>query len=246
MLRTDVLRTKVDIGTPIDADFIENIAIDVEIIANEWGSVWQEDYAKNYSADGDEDSSFQEALNFATETHFYMWRRDIHESIRLKIPEYIESRLNEAGLYGTPTDIDTTRCGYHIELEPKKITHQNKDTLEQCLYDAAHDINWTEAESLQLFFQTTNPCCWDDKSPKERYGKEWIENTQTRLITMIYDIDYDLYKKCCDNSIKGSTLSICDAYIIETDYDGNETYHPCPPIDTSTQYTSIDELKLKR
>jgi len=54
------------------------------------------------------------------------------------------------------------------------------------LLDAAFSVAWLKSESLQLFFQTENPCCWDGKPPKERYGANWVEDTETRLILMIH------------------------------------------------------------
>ena len=222
------------IGTVINEKYIEDAVLPVEILASEDGWIHSPHYPNHFTADGDNEDSFKDAIAHATDPHFHIFERDIRHHIDDKTEHLIRYRLTEEELYGVP-DIDTTQCGHHIAFEPVIINNENKEIVEQCLRDAANDINWLVSESLQIFLQTTNPCCWDNQPPRKRYGKEWISDTESRLICMVRDIPDDIYMRCTLTGVTQSTITECGGYLLETNQN-KETYHQLPALNYHNYY----------
>ena len=160
----------------------------------DWGfSQWHCEY---YSADGDEDDSFWEAMQYATNSHHAIWERDHeHEDIISQVTKWTTARLEDEGFWKQWKGANPLTCQYGELFSPVKVTETNFDAIQQCLRDAAHDVTWSISESKQLFFQTLNPCCWDGKPPQQRYGSDWIEDTETRLICMVRDVNSDVLER---------------------------------------------------
>ena len=181
-------------GTLIDEKFIENIS--ESVLAEAYStSIHGNFYPKHYSADMDENNSFQEAIEHATSTHFHIWERDHeYEEVTSKVKDCITHYLEEYELNGIKHE-KITKSGSIIEIKPKRITIENEEKVHQAMINAAGEITWLQSESLQLFFQTTNPCCWNGETPQERYGKMWIPHTESRLICMLKNIKYRVRKR---------------------------------------------------
>lgn len=194
---------EIQVGTIINEEFIEKMCVDVEV---EGYQEFQhtEHSAKHFSADGDENGTFWEAMQFATKDHYYLWKRDReYKDVTSKIGECIQHKLKEAGFMNRHENADPLVCGWGELFTPLRITEGHVKAVERCLYDAAFDVAWLQSESLQLFFQTENPCCWDGKPPKQRYGKDWIKDTETRLFLMHTDnLDSEVYDRLTRDNYK--------------------------------------------
>lgn len=212
----------IKIGQVINDEFIEKIRQKVEIIGYEEHMI-SKHFCKNYSADGDETGDFYESLRHITDTHSHVWQRDReYKDVTRHIESAIEYRLKEENFYGIPKNVDATQCGHHLHYEPTIVSESNQEAIEQCLRDSANDITWMISESWQVFLQTVNPCCWDNKPPQERYGEDWIEDPETRVILieqqhLQYPISEDVIARCIE---KGHTLQRSHGYITEYDTEG--------------------------
>lgn len=173
----------IHVGQIINDELIEKLA---------WGKVLEEGWddwnphhqntVRHYTADGDPNNDFYESLKYCDNWHFHHWEaRYEDKDVTGNIERWIKFRLNDDGFYGPPADLDTTFCHAFTAFEPTVASELNIKDIKQCLRDAASDITWAISESFQIFLQTTNPCCWDDKSPQDRYGKGWIDDPQTRV-----------------------------------------------------------------
>ena len=216
----------IQIGMIINESFSESLTVDVEIEAYQEFQHTQH-CAEHFSADGDEEGTFWEALQYATKTHYEIWERDHEYKDVLKHTEKcIHDRLEEGGFINAWKHGDPLTCEYGELFEPVKITEGILEDVQQCIHDAAFDIAWMKSESLQVYFQTKNPCCWDGRSPQERYGIDWIEDTETRLICMVHNINSDVLERVHE---KGHTLTretsrYGHGRIIEYDTEGSEVW----------------------
>lgn len=179
---------EVQVGMVINEKLIESFKQQVEI--DGYQEFQHTEYsAKHFSADGDENGDFWEAMQFATRDHYHIWERDReYKDVTSKIEDCIRHRLKEGGLIDRwkQEDVDPLTCNYYELFTPAVVDMSNLSAVRRCMWDAAYDVAWMKSESLQLFFQTTNPCCWDGKPPRERYGKDWIKDTETRLYLMVH------------------------------------------------------------
>ena len=226
----------IEIGQVINEKFVDNIEQEVlEHGYTDTGSWCDKYFCEHYSADGDEEESFYNSMQAITDWHSHVWKRDWeYEHVQSQVKSFIKSRLEDEGFWKFPykfggkiihpkLDVDTTQCGFHFEIEPTIISSLNKDDVQQCLWDAAHDIGWAISESWQLFLQTTNPCCWDGKPPRERYGKGWIRDDQTRVLYMQHkdQISERMFNRLL---YRRHTLSYSSGWLTEYDRNGDE-YH---------------------
>lgn len=186
-----------------------------------WG--FSQYHCEHFSGDSDEDGSFWEAMQYAEKVHHAIWERDHeYEDIISHVTKWTMARLAENGYWQRWKGADPLTCEYGELFTPLKVTETNYKGIARCLRDTAYDVTWALSESKQLFFQTTNPCCWDGKSPQERYGSDWIADTQTRLICMVRDVNADVLERVHE---KGHTLtSDRKGYITEYDTEGNEVW----------------------
>lgn len=175
----------IQVGMIIDDSFVENLVVDVQIEGyQEFGHT--EFCAKHFSADGDAEGTFWEAMQYATKTHYELWERNHeYEDVLKRTEDCIRDRLEEAGFINAWKGKNSLTCEYGELFQPVRITEGNLENVRQCVSTVAFDIAWMKSESLQLYFQTLNPCCWDNKKPKERYGRDWIKDTETRLYLMV-------------------------------------------------------------
>ena len=231
----------INIGDVLNDEFIETLIEPVQIQGYEDTGSWDSEFfCKHYSCNGDKNGDFYEAMQNITDWHRWEWESEWEFSrIYQNIEGCIKRRLEGEGFYHgsyefyslrdgkksvhhTKLDIDTTKCGHHLELEPTIVSELNEDKIEQCLRDAAHDIGWLISESWQIMLQTTIPCEWDNRSPREWYGNGWIADPKTRLIIMEHGTQDDMqFKRCL---YRRHTLDYSHGYMVEYDRNGDEYY----------------------
>lgn len=209
----------IQIGTHITEKFIEKVAFGQVLCQGYQDWTGSEHDCKFYSADGDKDGTFYEAMQYTTKSHFYLWERDHEwEDVMKHLVSWTADRLREGGFWEVWKDADPLRCGWGELFSPVKVTETNLAGVEQCLSDAASDVTWALSESYQKFFQCKTVLCWDDKTAQERYGDDWIEDTQTRLICMVHNVRSEVMDRILE---KGHTLSRdSHGHIVEYDAGG--------------------------
>ena len=230
----------IQINDILNKEKIENLVEPVQIIGYEEGPWDSKHFCKWYSCDGDENEDFYTAIENSTKWHSYKWESEWEfEHIYQNIEGWIINRLGDEGFYrgtyemyqldGTKriefvgSEVDTTQCGHHIELEPTIVSALNIDLIKKCLHDAAHDVTWQISETWQLMLQCTNPCAWDGKHPRTRYGNGWLADPKTRVIYMEHEnrIDETMFKRLL---YRRHTLDYSHGYLTEYDRNGDEYY----------------------
>ena len=233
--------TMIQINDILNEKKIADLVEPVQIMGYEESGSWRDKYfCQWHSCNLDKNEDFYTAMQNTTQWHSYEWEAKWeHEHVYENIEPCIKSRLHEEGFYqgyckfnrkdGTKrkeylkAEVDTTQCGHHIELEPTIISALNIDQIKRCLHDAAHDITWMIAESWQLMLQCTNPCEWDGKPPRTRYGNGWLADPKTRVIYMEHEnrIDETMFKRLL---YRRHTLDVSHGYLTEYDRNGDEYY----------------------
>ena len=199
------LYERVHVGQTIDDAFIEGITETVLIDGYD-AFAFTEQCAKVYSCDGDEDGTFYEAMYYATGAHGNDWEvNHEYDDVQKHVERWITDSLQEANLIARRNYRKLGVAFNYTELvKPLKVNEHNLADVHQALSDAAHHVTWAISESYQTFFQTLNPLAWNGESPQERYGEGWIEDTETRLICMVENINDDVLDRVHNN---GHTLT---------------------------------------
>ena len=220
---TDIY-TNIRVGSQITEKWIEKMVEPIWVKSTE-ESIHGDFFPKHYSCDGDRYKSFTEAIEHATEHHFDDWRSKHEFEIYEEVEDAFIHRLEEENLINPQESISPLTCEWgDVASKPITITEKNIETVEQCVNDAAHDITWRISESLQIYFQTLNPLEWGEDDPKIFYGKDWIEDTQTRLICMIEEISDKTMNNILNNGHRLMAKKWMNGYseITEFNADGDD------------------------
>ena len=234
----------IHIGDILNDEKIESLAYGRVLEKGYENWIHGNNYASWYSADGDPEDSFKNSIAAATKWHFAKWERD-HEykDVTSKVEYFLQGRLQDEGFYpfpihwkrkdGTteiqePPDRTFQYYGMPISHKPRPefvtVSKANIKAINQCISDAGEDVAWSQAESLQLFLQTTNPLCWNNESPQKLYGKGWIRDDKTRVLIIQHreSISELQYNRCL---YRRHTLCYNHGYLTEYDRNGDE-YQP--------------------
>ena len=217
----------IQIGQIITDEWIDKVAWEIVHVNGYQNWTGSENCINHYTCDGDEGGSFCEAMEHAHKDHFAIWERN-HEDkdVESHIVEWTRGRLEDDGFIdGWKYQGNPLTCAYGELFKPVKISELNIEQVYQCITNAEADVTWSISESLQVYFQTLNPCSWDGKPPKERYGKDWVEDTETRLFLMLHKdrLNAEVYKRLTRHNYR-SVLRGTDGDIYEVKHNEEENY----------------------
>ena len=212
------------VGQVIDDDFIEKAT---EYVTQDGYQEFNMRLSSEFTCNLDHDGSFKESLEYAEKSHFQIWERDHeYEEVLSKVEGAITYYLEEHGILNSWKNKDPLSHEYYESFADPIITESNKADVQQALCDAGFEVAWMISESLQLYFQTTNPCEWDGKPPKQRYGDDWVADTQTRLILMLHkdSIPKDIYNRLTRKTINPQFANANMGGYYENRYNGDYEY----------------------